>query len=274
MSGSIADGVSIRLARIVSPESDRCVIVTLDATLFSGPDGNLATPASFANAIAAEKPDAILAFPGLLSSVSPRFGVGRIINGTASTTLNDGADKVATATPQSVSRQAGDAVALHLNLGHPRSHEMLKHVALAITDFDAAGIPVLVASYVPEADPICEWQKVAHAARIASDLGASLVKTTYTGDPETFARVVEAAGPARVVAAGGPPESVLAGLTAASGALTAGASGVAYGRTIFEAGNPVAVLRALKAVVHERSEPSAAMEANGLSADAQALANA
>jgi DhnA family fructose-bisphosphate aldolase class Ia len=267
MPGSNTDGVSIRLARLMDPDSDRCVIVTLDATLFSGPEGSLAAPASFANAIAAEKPDALLAFPGLLAAVSPEPRIGRIVNGTASTTLNDGAEKVPTATPHSVSRQGGDAVGLHLNLGHPRSPMMLKQTALAIAEFDAAGIPVLVASYVPGADPVREWRKVAHAARVASDLGASVVKTSYTGNSETFSQVVEAALPARVVAAGGPLESAFAGLTAASGAIRSGASGVAYGRTIFEAGNPVAVLRALKAVVHESAEPSAAMEANGLASD-------
>lgn len=253
-------GMEIRLGRLQSPISSRSVIVTLDATLFSGPRGALATPSVFANAIAAEEPDAILAFPGLLASISPGRQMGRIVNGTASTTFNDPAEKVSTATPASVVRQGGDAVALHINLGHRRSPQMLSQVAHAIADFERAGIPALVASYVPDADPSREWRKIVHAARIASDLGAAVVKTAYTGDPETYVHVVDAAAPASVVAAGGSPNSTLEGLEAAKGAVMAGAWGVAYGRTIFESSDPMGTLRALKGVVHELAEPALCLE--------------
>jgi len=105
-----------------------------------------------------------------------------------------------------------------------------------------------------------EWRQIVHAARVAADLGAAVVKTAYTGSPETYSHVVEAAAPAHVVVAGGTPASTLAGLEAAKGAVAAGAWGVAYGRTIFEAPDPLVALRALKDVVHDLSEPSLCLD--------------
>jgi fructose-bisphosphate aldolase / 2-amino-3,7-dideoxy-D-threo-hept-6-ulosonate synthase len=265
MKDSIASGVAVRVGRLVSPSSGRTLIVTLDATLFSGPFGALARPTTFADQIAAEGPEAILAFPGLLASISPERRVGRIVNGTASTLLDDPTRKVLTATPGTASRLGADAVGLHLILGHPDSPDMLRNVAAAIGEFDAVGIPTLVASYVPDVDPTGDWPKVAHAARVAADLGASIVKTAYTGSAETYAHVVEAARPAGVVAAGGPRQSALQALESARGAIDAGALGVAYGRSIFEAEEPLAVLRALKAVIHELSDPRAQAELLGRS---------
>lgn len=224
--------------------------------------GELAKPVPLCRTIAEAQPDAILAFPGLLTTgVPPAARVGRIVNATASTTFNDPNQKVATASPAGVLRMGGDAVAMHLNLGHPESPRMLRECASLTELFRLEGVPVLIASYVPDADPVAQWQKIAHAARIAADLGASLIKTAYTGSPTTYARIVEAAKPATVVTAGGPFRSISDSFETAKGALDAGAGGVCFGRTIFESREPRATLRGLSALIHDGLDPTEALEA-------------
>ena len=79
-----------------------------------------------------------------------------------------------------------------------------------------------------EAEPDRYSQLVAHAARIGMELGADVIKTPYTGSPETFDRVVEAIHPVPIVIAGGPLCSESAAVSAARGAVAAGARGVSF----------------------------------------------
>ena len=101
-----------------------------------------------------------------------------------------------------------------------------------------------------KADPDRYSQLVAHAARIGMELGADVIKTQYTGSPETFERVVEATRPVPVVIAGGPLCSESEVLSAARGAITAGARGVSFGRNVFERKDPTHMLRLLQSAVH------------------------
>jgi class I fructose-bisphosphate aldolase len=227
------------------------VLVTLDATLFSGPRNHLASPARLLNDLLEEGPDALLGFPGLfLRAVPPDARVGRIVNGTASTTLDDPAHKVPTINPAGALALGADAVGLHILFGHPKSHEMLERAAELIADLSLVGIPTMVAAYVV-GDKSGAPREVAHAARVAVDLGAAIVKTAFTGDSASYARVVESLDSVPLIAAGGPFESVERALTIAHDATAAGSTGIAFGRTIFESQSPAKVLHALHRIVHE-----------------------
>ncbi len=77
-----------------------------------------------------------------------------------------------------------------------------------------------------------------HAARAGAELGADIIKTNYTGDPDTFRHVVEGC-PVPVVIAGGPKtETDLEFLQMIEGAIEAGARGVDIGRNVFQAEDP------------------------------------
>jgi len=92
---------------------------------------------------------------------------------------------------------------------------------------------------------------IAHAARVGAELGADIIKTNYTGEQESFARVVESC-PVPVVIAGGPRvESDLQLLAMVQGAIAAGARGVAMGRNVFQHDSPALITRRICAVVHE-----------------------
>ena len=101
---------------------------------------------------------------------------------------------------------------------------------------------------------------VAHAARIGAELGADVVKTVYTGDPDSFRDVVRGC-PVPVVIAGGPKTSTDKQLLERiDGAMEAGARGAAIGRNVFQHKDPVRLTRAICEIVHHRRPIEEALE--------------
>ena len=95
------------------------------------------------------------------------------------------------------------------------------------------------------------------ATRICAELGAQVVKTYYC--EEGFARVV-AGCPVPIVMAGGKKLPELEALTMARRAIDAGAAGVDMGRNIFQSDAPIAMLQAVRKLVHEGYSPDEALE--------------
>ncbi|HRU38728.1 MAG TPA: 3-hydroxy-5-phosphonooxypentane-2,4-dione thiolase LsrF [Candidatus Goldiibacteriota bacterium] len=86
-----------------------------------------------------------------------------------------------------------------------------------------------------------------HAARVVAENGADIVKTYYS---EGFEEVVEAC-PVPIVIAGGTKRPTEEALEFTYNAIKAGAVGVDMGRNIFQNENPVAMIQAVRGVVHE-----------------------
>ena len=142
---------------------------------------------------------------------------------------------------------------------------MLTTLSTVVRQAEALGVPVFAIMYprregdqdddnyqdLKTTAPDRYSQLVAHAARIGMELGADVVKTPYTGSPETFATVVSATRPVPVVIAGGPFGSESYALSAARGAVAAGARGASFGRNVFNRDDPARMLRLLHSAVHE-----------------------
>lgn len=80
---------------------------------------------------------------------------------------------------------------------------------------------------------------LAYSARLALELGADFVKLSYSGDPESFKWVVENAGKTKVLMQGGNKAEEAHLLGEISGAMQAGATGLAIGRNIWQDEHPV-----------------------------------
>ena len=88
-------------------------------------------------------------------------------------------------------------------------------------------------------------------ARVGAELGADIIKTNYTGDPDSFREVVEGC-PVPVVVAGGPRMDTEADLMqVVYDSIHAGGKGVAIGRNVFQAEDPAAILGKMAKIVHE-----------------------
>ena len=91
---------------------------------------------------------------------------------------------------------------------------------------------------------------VAHAARIAYEMGCHAVKVPWTGNAESFRKVCSAV-PIPVLIAGGAKEGDFSEtLEIVRYAMSAGGAGVCMGRQVFGAKDPAACIRALREVVH------------------------
>jgi putative autoinducer-2 (AI-2) aldolase len=119
-----------------------------------------------------------------------------------------------------------------------------------------AGIPVLGVTAVGK-ELTRDARYLGLATRIIAELGAQLVKTYYCD--EGFEDVV-AGCPVPVIMAGGKKLPERDALTMASNAVRAGAAGVDMGRNIFQSAAPAAMMRAVRAVVHDDVDPADAYE--------------
>lgn len=91
---------------------------------------------------------------------------------------------------------------------------------------------------------------VREGVRIAFELGADVIKTPYTGDPGSFARIVQGV-PVPVLILGGPRRaSEEEALAEVSAAISYGAAGVAFGRNVFQSPDPAGFIGRLKEIVH------------------------
>ena len=94
--------------------------------------------------------------------------------------------------------------------------------------------------------------EVAMASRMGAELGADAIETRYSGDIESFRRIVLSTGRPVLVAGGPFREAGLADtLHLVDEVLEAGASGVVFGRNIWQQPDPAGALRAVSAMVHE-----------------------
>jgi len=101
---------------------------------------------------------------------------------------------------------------------------------------------------------------VRHAARVGAELGADVVKVSYTGSPESFREVVAGCHVPVIIAGGPKMDSDKAVLEMVKGAIEAGASGTSIGRNVFQHKNPAKMVKALCMIVHENASVDEALE--------------
>ena len=139
--------------------------------------------------------------------------------------------------------------------------EILPYLASLVAQCREWALPVL-AEMLPGgfADPARWWtaENIAFACRLGAEMGVDFIKTQYTGDPESFRRVVEATYVPIVVLGGGKRKTVEGLLGTVYGAMQAGAKGVAIGRNIYQYPEPRKITAALAAIIHEGATPEAA----------------
>ena len=99
-------------------------------------------------------------------------------------------------------------------------------------------------------DDFYKEEYIAYAARLGAELGVDIVKTSYTGDIESFSKVVQAC-PARLVVAGGDPgQDIASFFQMTHDVLDAGAIGVTYGRFVFQYRDPASLIKAIASIIH------------------------
>ena len=160
-----------------------------------------------------------------------------------------------------------DGVCLMAFMGGEVECDTYDYVAATVSDAAVDGMPVMVEALPCPAERIpdpMDPQMMASASRIAFELGADIVKTYYTGTPESFAKVT-AATPVPVMIAGGVKmPTIKDALDVVHGSVVAGGKGVVFGRNIWQSPDPSSVVGAMKAIIHDGAAVADAMAAHGL----------
>jgi fructose-bisphosphate aldolase/2-amino-3,7-dideoxy-D-threo-hept-6-ulosonate synthase len=249
-------GKSIRMERIFNRRTNRTVIVPMDHGLTVGPIEGLIDLQVAVDKVAEGGANAVLGHMGL-----PLFGhrgygrdVGLIIHLSASSSLGpDPNHKVLVTQVEDAIRIGADAVSIHVNVGADDEAQMLQDLGRVARTCDGWGMPLLAMMY-PRGSKVKsehDVEYVKHAARIGAELGVDIVKTNYTGSPETFKEVVKGCSVPIVIAGGPKMDTEHQVLEMVFDSINVGGGGLSIGRNIFQAENPTLFVKRLCKVVHE-----------------------
>jgi len=144
------------------------------------------------------------------------------------------------------------AVGYTIYLGSMNEPVMLKEFGKVEEEAEERGMASIGWMY-PRGESIKEITPkiIEYAARAALELGADFAKVNYSGSPESFKKVVNAAGLCNVFSLGGAKKSDKKLLTEARGAMDAGAAGMVVGRNIWQHKEPLKIARALRAIIFD-----------------------
>ena len=257
-------GKQIRLERIINRNTRKTIIVPMDHGVTNGPMAGLIDMGQTVELVARGGANAVLGHLGLALYGHRQHGpdVGLILHLSGSTSLGpDPNEKVLVNTVTNALKMGADAVSVHINIGAESEARMLRDLGLTAVECMEWGMPLLAMMY-PRGAKIRkenDVEQVALAARAAAELGADIVKTVYTGDPDSF-RTVTRGCPVPVVVAGGSKTDERATLTLIAGAMEGGAAGISIGRNAFQHPAPDRFVRAAAAIVHEGRTVDEALE--------------
>ncbi len=266
-------GKRVRLSRLLDPRGT--LIFAFDHWLEHGPtdftDDRL-DPRIILEAVVEAGVDGVMLTPGDARLYSDIWA-GRtslVVKITGKTSLRPKEDQLVQSIIGAVEdavRLGADAVAATVYWGSPWEDLMLERWTIIREKAEEYGIPALQLAY-PRGPTIKDRHAlniVLYGVRSAVMVGADLIKTYYTGDKESFSKVVTAASGVPVMMSGGParnnPLDFLRDLQAVR---EAGAVGAVVGRNIFQAKDIRAMAEACKLVLTGEATPEEAVEGEGL----------
>jgi class I fructose-bisphosphate aldolase len=257
-------GKNIRLERIINRNTRNTVIVPMDHGISVGPIRGIINMRDAVQKVAEGGANAIVEHKGLVRAGHRGKGkdIGLIIHMSASTCLSLYPNaKTLVCTVEEAIRLGADAVSIHVNLGNGYEKDMLKDFGKVSYDAKQWGMPLLAMIY-PRGENIkseFDIDVVSHAARVGDEMGADIVKVSYTGSTETFREVVAGCSIPVVIAGGPKMDSDMEILEMVKGAMDAGGSGASIGRNVFQHQNPTAMVQAISAIVHDGLDVDAAL---------------
>jgi len=258
-------GKNIRLERIIDRKTGNAVIVPLDHGLSIGPIEGLMDMKTTVGNISEGGATAVLMHKGIVPYGHRVSGkdLGLILHLSASTDLGESSNnKVLVATVEEGIKMGADAISIHVNVGAEGEPQMLADFGMVSRKCTEWGMPLIAMVYPrgPRIKNQYDPQLVAHAARVAAELGADVIKCSYTGDIDSFKEVVKGAI-APVVIAGGPKmDSDKDILSMVRDSLEAGGHGVSIGRNVFQHANSNKMMSAISGIVLEGLSVDEAME--------------
>ena len=254
-SNSLEWGMKDRLARIFSPVSGRTVMLAFDHGYIMGPTSGLERM-DLTILPLIEYADCIMCTRGALRTLVPPTA-GKPVSlrySAGSTVLTELNDECVMDIEEAV-RLNASLLAVMVAVGDKFEALTIRNLTRAVDMGTRYGIPTLGVTAVGK-DMARDARYLSMASRVCAENGAHVVKTYFC---ENFEQVASTC-PVPIVLAGGKKLPERDALSMAYQAIDQGASGVDMGRNIFQAGDPIAMIQAVRAVVHDRERPEKAYE--------------
>ncbi len=243
-------GMKTRLSNIFNPKSGRTLMLAFDHGYFLGPTSGLEridlTIPPLAPYI-----DVFMGTRGALTAcIEPGLLNGKAVAlrcSSGSSILNDDlSHELVSVDINEAARLNASCMAVQVFIGSDGQKQSIENISKLIDTGNAAGIPTMgVVAVGKTMERTTKYFQL--ATRMIAEFGAQIVKCYYCDDFET----VTAGCPVPIVIAGGKKLPEKDALDMCYNSLQRGAAGIDMGRNIFQSEAPVAMVRAVRSIVHD-----------------------
>ncbi|MDC7226599.1 MAG: 2-amino-3,7-dideoxy-D-threo-hept-6-ulosonate synthase [Spirochaetales bacterium] len=253
-------GKTIRINNIFSKDDGKTVIVAIDHGGIAGPMKGINEPAKLIQACVDGGADTVLTTRGFIRAAEGSFdrSLGIILRLTGGFTVFGGKFEEEVITSVKTALKTGSAgVAVTVKFGHEREGHFTQQASLIADSCEDWGLPLMIEAMARgngfDGKPLKSTDSagIKLASRAAAEIGADMVKTYYTGNPDSFAEVVEGCMVPVVILGGAKTDSIRDVFSDVYYSIQAGGSGIAIGRNIWQHENTQAMVEAMCGIVHE-----------------------
>ncbi|MGH1521308.1 MAG: 3-hydroxy-5-phosphonooxypentane-2,4-dione thiolase, partial [Nitrosopumilus sp.] len=240
-------GLQNRLSNIIKPQNNRALMLAVDHGYFLGPTEKLESPKKVIAPLL-KHCDSLMVTRGVQrTSVPATTGTPMVlrVSGGSSIIGDDLSQEDITVSIQDAIRLNASALAMSIFVGSKYEYQTIVNLGKLVSEAEQYGIPVLAVTAVGK-ELGKDARYLSLACRVAAEQGAHIVKTYYC---DNFEKVVQSC-PVPIIVAGGKKIPERNALQLTYNSIKGGAVGVDMGRNIWQSENPVAMIRAVRAIVH------------------------
>jgi 3-hydroxy-5-phosphonooxypentane-2,4-dione thiolase len=249
-------GLQNRLSRIIAKDG-HTVMLAVDHGYFMGPTSGLEHLGDMVTPLLRYADTLMLTRGALRTYIPPDVDIPIVLRVSGGTSII-GKELLHEGTVCNIEdaiRLNASGVAYSILVGAEFERDTILGLTQYIDEAQRYGIPVIAVTAVGK-EMVRDARYMSLASRMAAELGAHIVKTYYVKD---FDKVIDSC-PVPVVIAGGKKLPEQEALEMAYSAIQAGAAGVDMGRNIFQSDHPLAMVKAIQAIVHKKATPKEAMD--------------
>ncbi|MFH1198600.1 MAG: 3-hydroxy-5-phosphonooxypentane-2,4-dione thiolase [Candidatus Omnitrophota bacterium] len=251
-------GMKNRLNQLIKKDG-HCFFMPIDHGYFQGPTKCLERPAETIKPLLPYF-DALFVTRGVLrAAICPGIDKPIILRVSGGTSMvgKDLANEIITTSIEEILRLNVSAVGISVFIGSEYEKETLANLASLVNDCERYGIPVMAVTAVGKELEKRDARYLGLCCRICAELGARVVKTYWC---EGFDKVVKGC-PVPVIMAGGPKcETENQVFKFVYDGMQKGAIGLNLGRNVWQHPQPLAMAKALYAIIHEKANVKKANE--------------
>ena len=240
-------GLQNRLSSIIKPQNNRALMLAVDHGYFLGPTEKLEEPEKVIAPLLKYCDSLMVARGVQRTSVPATTGTPMVlrVSGGSSIIGDDLSQEDITVSIEDAIRLNASAVAMSIFVGSKYEYQTIVNLGKLVSEAERYGIPVLAVTAVGK-ELGKDARYLSLACRVAAEQGAHIVKTYYC---DNFEKVVQSC-PVPIIVAGGKKIPERDALQLTFNAIKGGAVGVDMGRNIWQSKHPVAMIRAVRTIVH------------------------